>query len=113
MPDAKVDVMGESAAQLISHGSLKHSPNALPCCQLDRHHLPRGNPDNTPYYTYRSKFASAAFDIAFAGCQADSRKPHRAPEDFEKKIEQLSGVPSFAAATMSFSPSIGRATDFT
>jgi transposase InsO family protein len=37
---------------------------------------------------------------------------YRAPEDFEKEIEQLSAVPNFAAATMSFSPGIGRATDF-
>ena len=38
---------------------------------------------------------------------------YRTPEDFEKEIEQLTAVPGFAAATMSFSPSIGRATDFT
>ena len=37
---------------------------------------------------------------------------YRAPEDFEKEIEQLSAVPNFAAATMSLSPGIGRATDF-
>jgi putative transposase len=37
---------------------------------------------------------------------------YRAPDDFEKEIEQLSAVPNFAAATMSFSPGIGRATDF-
>jgi putative transposase len=37
---------------------------------------------------------------------------YRAPEDFEKEIEQLSALPNFAAATMSFSPGIGRATDF-
>jgi putative transposase len=32
---------------------------------------------------------------------------YRTPEDFEKEIEQLSAVPGFAAATMSFSPGIG------
>ena len=38
---------------------------------------------------------------------------YRAPEDFEKEIEQLSAVPNFAAATMSLSVGIGRAADFT
>ena len=37
---------------------------------------------------------------------------YRAPEDFEKEIEQLSAAPNFAAATMSFTPGIGRAADF-
>jgi putative transposase len=37
---------------------------------------------------------------------------YRAPEDFEKEIAELSAVPNFAAATVSFSPGIGRATDF-
>jgi putative transposase len=38
---------------------------------------------------------------------------YRAPEDFEEEIEQLSAVPNSAAATMSFSPRIGGAADFT